>query len=72
MIKIRLARMGVKNKPVYRIVAIDSKKKVGGKPLAILGFWNPKEKTFKIDEQKLKLWKQRGAKLSSKLVSLVK
>ena len=49
MIRIRLNRKGVKNKPFYRIVAIDSKKKRGGKALAILGYWNPKKNEIKIN-----------------------
>lgn len=62
MIKIRLARKGAKNNPVYRIVAIEKTKKRDGKPLEILGYWYPKKDEKEIDEKKLKEWIDKGAK----------
>lgn len=40
-VKIRLSRVGKKNAPVYRIVALDSRKKRDGASLEILGTYNP-------------------------------
>ena len=40
-VKIRLARLGKKNSPFYRIVAIDSRKKRNGQFLNDLGSYNP-------------------------------
>ncbi len=64
MVKIRLTRLGKKNDPFYRIVAIDSLKKREGKALAILGFWNPREKTLKVDKKELEAWTSKGAQVS--------
>lgn len=72
MIKIRLARGGVKNDPFYRIVAIDERRKREGKPADILGFWNPKKQIFKIDQKKLSFWRERGAQLTKVIRKLVK
>ena len=43
-VKIRLARIGRTHAPVYRIVAIDSRKKRDGKFLENLGTYNPMTK----------------------------
>lgn len=72
MIKIRLARGGVKNKPFYRIVAIEESRKRGGKPLDILGYWNPIKNDFKIDKEKMKKWIEQGAKKTTALDKLLK
>ncbi len=72
MVKIRLSRLGSKGRPVYRVVAIDNSKKVGGKPLEILGFWNPQDKVVKINKEKLNNWLKKGAKLSPKISLLIK
>ncbi len=71
MIKIRLARGGVKNDPFYRIVAIEHTRKMGGKPLALLGHWYPKNGDKKIDMKALKMWIDRGAKPSKAVESLI-
>ena len=41
MIKIRLKRYGRKQRPSYRIVAMDSRVKRDGKAIEELGFYNP-------------------------------
>ncbi len=64
MVKIRLARMGRKKDPFYRIVAIDENKKVTGAPLAILGTWNPREKKLNLEKEEIKKWIEKGAKMS--------
>jgi small subunit ribosomal protein S16 len=62
MIKIRLSRKGHKNKPFYRIVATDSKRKNKGAPLEVLGYWSPKEDKVKIKKDRVKYWVEKGAK----------
>lgn len=71
MIKIRLARGGTKNKPFYRIVAIEESRKREGKPQDILGFWHPAKGTKKIDKKKLKFWLERGAKVTKAVEKLL-
>jgi len=71
MVKIRLARSGVKNKPFYRIVAIDSKRKRGGKPLEILGFWQPSKNLMEIDKKKVNEWIKKGAKITEAVKELL-
>lgn len=71
MVKIRLARSGVKNKPFYRIVAIDSKRKRGGKPLDILGFWQPSKDLVEIDKKKVSEWVKKGAQVTGAVEKLL-
>ena len=40
-VKIRLQRLGRKNRPFYRIVAIDSKKRRDGLEIERLGWYDP-------------------------------
>ena len=63
MLKIRLAQYGSKNRRTFRVVAIDENKRRNGKPVEILGFYNPlvKPAQFKIDNDRLNYWKSQGA-----------
>ena len=65
-VKIRLKRMGVKKRPFYRIVAMDSRKPRDGKEIEILGTYNPlvKPAVIKIEEEKVLSWLHKGAKPS--------
>jgi small subunit ribosomal protein S16 len=71
MIKIRLARGGVKNKPFYRIVAIEESRKRGGRPLDVIGYWNPQTNDLKIDKYKLKEWIEKGAQKTAAVDKLL-
>ena len=61
-IKIRLARTGTKNAPMYRIVAIDSRRKRDGRALEILGSYNPlKGVVVQFYEDRVLAWMAQGA-----------
>lgn len=70
MVKIRLARLGRKKDPFYRIVAIDETKKVTGIPLALLGTWNPREKKVSLKKKEVENWLKKGAKMSGAVKKL--
>jgi len=72
MIKIRLSRGGVRNKPVYRVVATDHRAKNKGKFLEVLGYWYPSKKIFKINKEKLEKWLKNGAKVTQAVEKLIK
>lgn len=63
MIKIRLKREGVKNKPFYRIVV--------GKSLDVLGFYNPIKKILKVDRKKVSDWIAQGAQVTPTVKKLL-
>lgn len=68
-ITIRLAKIGRKNAPAYRIVVANTKSKRNGKVLDILGHYNPSTNPIdlKIDKDRYMEWKDKGA-LSTKAV----
>lgn len=74
MVKIRLTRVGAKNKPAYRIIAIDSKKPRDGKHLEILGFYDPKTQpeTIKVNEERIKYWLSVGAQPSEAVEKILR
>ena len=73
MVKIRLSRIGAKNKISYRIVASETRSKLNGKNLAVLGFYDPKTKpeTIKIERALLDAWCKKGAQLTPAVKKLI-
>ncbi len=71
MVKIRLARVGKRNDPFYRVVAINSQSKRNGEALEVLGFWNPRENVKKIDKKAIEVWVSKGAQISDAVKELI-
>jgi len=71
-VKIRLTRMGAKKRPMYRIVASDSRRPRDGEYLELIGTYNPlvTPADVKIDEEKALKWLQTGAIPSDTVRSL--
>lgn len=70
-VKIRLARQGKKNDPVYRVVAIDESSKREGEALETLGFWHPKSKQLEIKKQAVEAWHKKGATITPAVTKLL-
>jgi small subunit ribosomal protein S16 len=74
MVRIRLARMGRKRNPFYRVVAADSRAPRDGKFIEILGTYNPMkdpmELNFKMD--RIEHWINHGAQPSDTVSRLIK
>ena len=61
-VKIRLARIGKKHAPFYRVVAIDSRKKRNGEYLQDLGTYDALGSTLvRFDAQGIDSWVAKGA-----------
>ena len=60
---IRMTRRGAKKKPIYRIVAADSRRPRDGKFLEMLGTYDPlkSENNIKVDAEKVTSWIKKGA-----------
>lgn len=71
-VKIRLTRMGAKKRPMYRIVASDSRRPRDGEYLELIGTYNPvaTPAEVKIDEEKALKWLNTGAIPSDTVRSL--
>ena len=63
-VKIRLARMGAKKKPFYRIVISDSESPRDGRFLEIVGNYDPGKDPAEVNiqESRLQEWLSKGAK----------
>ena len=65
--RIRLKRLGRKNRPFYRIIVIDSRKRRDGAAIEEVGWYDPilkKEKNFTLDEDRILHWLSQGAQPS--------
>ena len=64
MLRIRLSRVGKKNKAQFRVTVADARRSPTGKFIEILGHYNPhtKEKVFK--NERIEYWISKGAKPS--------
>lgn len=72
-VKIRFTRIGKKHAPVYRIVAVDSRKKRDGEYLENLGTYNPLTKTIvQWHEDRIQHWVSVGAILTDSVKRLQK
>jgi small subunit ribosomal protein S16 len=73
-VKLRLARVGSKKNPIYRIVAADERSPRDGKFLEIVGRYNPQTdpSTIVIDEAKAKHWLANGAQPTEAVKRLLK
>jgi small subunit ribosomal protein S16 len=62
-VKLRLKRMGAKQRPFYRIVATDSRNPRDGKFIEIVGTYHPiyKDNNITLDEEKVLKWLKNGA-----------
>ncbi len=72
--KIRLARVGSKKNPIYRVVVADSRSPRDGKFIEIVGRYNPQTQpsTIEIDEAKVKDWISKGAQPTDSVQKLMK
>ena len=63
MVKIRLRRVGAKNRPSYRLVVADSRAPRDGAFVNIIGHYNPltDPETVVINEEKALYWLGQGA-----------
>lgn len=72
--KIRLRRMGARNKPFYRLVVADSRFATTGRYLEVLGWYDPKqaEDNFSVKLDRVDYWQGVGAQASPTAKSLIK
>ena len=73
MVKIRLKRVGAKNRPMYRVVAADIRSPRDGAFIEVIGHYNPltDPETFVIDEEKALKWLRYGAQPTDTVLRLL-
>ena len=62
-VKLRLKRMGSKQRPFYRIIAADSRSPRDGRFIESVGTYDPikKDENVTVDEEKVLKWLNNGA-----------
>jgi small subunit ribosomal protein S16 len=73
LLKIRLARVGKKKQPTYRVVVADARAPRDGAYVEIIGHYNPRTEpnTFVIDEEKARDWMRKGAQPTDRMHKLL-
>jgi small subunit ribosomal protein S16 len=71
-VKIRLARVGRRKSPAYRVVVADSHKARDGRFIEILGYYQPvgQETKVQVDADKALKWLKVGAQPSDTVRSI--
>ncbi|MEK7233241.1 MAG: 30S ribosomal protein S16 [Elusimicrobiota bacterium] len=76
MVVIRLQRKGKPHQPYYRVVAIEKARGATGKPIEVLGSYNPRIETqgkkVAMDKARYEYWIGVGAQPSQTVRTLVK
>lgn len=71
MLMIRLARIGKKKQPIYRVVVSEKARDMYGKALEIIGHYNPGDKKFEVKADRINYWLSKGAKASETMHNLL-
>jgi len=72
--RIRLARVGSKKNPIYRVVVADGRSPRDGRFIEIVGRYNPQTdpSTIDLDQAKIDDWISKGAQPSNTVKRLIK
>ena len=73
MLMIRLARTGARKQPQYRIVVIEKERARNGRPVEVVGTYNPRTSPAEIvlKRERVEYWVSRGAKMSDRVGKIV-
>ena len=71
-VKIRLARVGAKKTPIYRVVVTDARNPRDGRHLEHIGLYGPRrEPKIRIQPERLAYWLRNGAQPSETVQRLI-
>lgn len=74
MVSIRLARIGKKKKPFYRVVVIEKRNPRNGRFVEIVGTYDPLKDPaeVKLEADRIKFWLGKGAQPSDTVRSFLR
>src|SRR3954469_5628918 len=72
VLMIRLARMGARKQPHYRIVVIEKARARNGRPVEVVGTYNPRTNpaTVEMKRDRVEYWVAKGAQMSERVNKL--
>jgi small subunit ribosomal protein S16 len=73
VLMIRLARFGARKQPYYRVVVIEKERARNGRPVEVVGTYNPRTNpaTFDLKRERIEYWVSKGAQFSDRVRKLV-
>ena len=73
MLMIRLARFGARKQPYYRVVVIEKERARNGRPVEVVGTYNPRTNPATVDfkRDRVTYWVSKGAKCSERVSKLL-
>lgn len=73
MLAIRLARVGARKQPHYRVVVIDKQRARNGRFVEIVGTYNPRTTPASIElkQERIQYWVSKGAQPSDTVQRLI-
>ena len=73
MVMIRLARVGARKQPYYRVVVIEKDRARNGRSIEVVGTYNPRTSpaTVSLKHERIAHWRSVGAQFSPTVAKLV-
>ena len=73
MLMIRLARVGARKQPQYRVVVIEKDRARNGRSIEVVGTYNPRTDpaTINLKRDRIDYWRSNGAQFSEIVAKLV-
>ena len=73
MLMIRLARVGARKQPHYRVVVIEKERARNGRPVEIVGTYNPRTTPASVElkRERIDYWRSKGAQLSARMAKIL-
>ena len=70
---IRLARVGARKQPYYRVVVLEKDRARNGRSIEVVGTYNPRTNpaTVNLKHDRIAYWRSKGAQMSPTLAKLV-
>jgi len=73
VLMIRLSRTGARKQPHYRVVVIEKERARNGRPVEVVGTYNPRTSPASIElkRERIDYWVSKGAKMSDRVGKIV-
>jgi len=73
VLMIRLARVGARKQPYYRVVVIEKERARNGRPVEVVGTYNPRTNPASVElkRERVDYWMSKGAKASDTVSRLL-
>ena len=70
---IRLARVGARKQPYYRIVVIEKERARNGRPVEVVGTYNPRTNPASVElkRERVDYWTSKGARVSDTVTRIL-